>query len=137
MTAVIASFDHPPHRWVRLALFADGAVTLSNGLAYLLAAPLLSGWLGPSEPVLRELGVFLSLYAMAALALARQPAPAAGLVRLVVAVNVAWVVGSVVSMELGLLGLTPLGLGWGVLQAVVVAGFAAMQWLGLRRTRVP
>lgn len=136
MTAAAAvSLQTSPFRWVRLALLADGGVTLLNGLGYVALGQTLSSWLGPSPAVLRELGVFLGLYAVGVLALARQAAPALGLVRLVIAVNVAWVLGSVVAMELPLVELTGLGLGWGVLQAVVVAGFAALQTLGLRRAR--
>jgi hypothetical protein len=51
-----------------------------------------------------------------------------------VAANVLWAVGSVVIAATGVGGPTAVGAAWTVLQAVVVAGFAALQVAGLRRS---
>lgn len=45
-----------------------------------------------------------------------------------------WAVGSVVIAATGVGGPTAVGAAWTVLQAVVVAGFAALQVAGLRRS---
>jgi hypothetical protein len=64
----------------------------------------------------------------------RDPIPA-GAVRAVVAANVLWAIGSLVAAIAGWGTPSTAGAVWIVLQAVVVAGFAELQLLGLRRAR--
>jgi hypothetical protein len=121
-----------PTSLLRPALRLDAVVSALNGAAYLLAAPPLADLLGLPAPVLRGLGVFLLVFAAAVWAVADRPAGPA--VRTVVAGNLLWTAGSLVVVAAGLGTPTTVGAVWIVLQAVVVAAFAAAQAAGLRRS---
>jgi hypothetical protein len=108
----------PQRLLLRTALTLDAGVTAANGLAYLTLAGPLHDLLGLSETVLRGAGAFLLVYALAVGVLAARPAPAKAAV---VAVIAGW--GDP----------TTAGAVWMVLQAIVVAGFAALQLAGLKR----
>jgi hypothetical protein len=116
-----------------LALRLDAVVTGANGLAYLAAAPLLTGLLGVPPGVLRGLGAFLVVFAAGvALVAARRPDPTVA-VAVVVGANLLWAAGSVAAVAADRFDLTALGAVWVLLQAAVVAGFAVLQATGLRR----
>lgn len=116
---------------LRTALTLDAAVTGANGLAYLAAAGPLSDLLGYSPSLLRGVGAFLLVFtAVVALTAMR---PARGAVRAIVATNAAWAAGSVVAALAGWGSPDTAGTVWVVLQAVVVAAFAELQLMGLRR----
>ncbi|MGY1672066.1 hypothetical protein [Geodermatophilus sp. SYSU D00710] len=118
---------------LRVALRLDAVVTGVNGAAYLVAAPLLTGLLGIPSGALRGLGAFLLAFAAGvALVAARRPVPA-GAVEAVVGANLLWAAGSVAAAVTGRFDLTAAGTGWVLLQAAVVAGFAALQLTALRR----
>ena len=121
-----------PAPLLRLALRLDAVVSGLNGAAYLLAAAPLADLLGLDAGVLRGLGVFLLAFAAAVWLVADRPAPPA--VRTVVAGNALWAVGSLAAVATGLGSPTTLGAVWLVLQALVVAAFAALQATGLRRS---
>jgi hypothetical protein len=118
---------------LRLALRLDAVVTGLNGAAYLAAAPLLDDVLGLSGGLLRGVGAVLLGYAAAVwrVGAGHRISPAA--VEAVVVANVLWAIGSVVAVVTGAGSPTTVGAVWLVLQAVVVAGFAALQVAGLRR----
>ncbi|MGY1605927.1 MULTISPECIES: hypothetical protein [unclassified Geodermatophilus] len=117
---------------LRVALRLDAVVTGVNGAAYLVAAPLLTGLLGIPSGALRGLGAFLLAFAAGvALVAARRPVPA-GAVEAVVGANLLWAAGSVAAVVTGRFDLTAAGTGWVLLQAAVVAGFAALQLTALR-----
>ena len=116
---------------LRPALLLDAAVTGVNGAAYLLAAPLLDDILGLSSGLLRGVGAFLVAFAAAVWLTARARPVNVPAVEAVIAANVLWTIGSVVAVVTG--SPTTVGAVWLVLQAVVVAGFAALQLAGLRR----
>ena len=117
---------------LRVALRADAVVTGANGLAYLAAAPLLTGLLGiPSGP-LRGLGAFLTGYAVAVALVAARPRISRGATEVVVGANLLWAAGSVAAVVADRFALTATGTVWVLLQAAVVAGFAAAQLTALR-----
>ena len=116
-----------------LALVLDAAVTGANGAGYLAAAPLLGDVLGLPADVLRGVGLFLLCYAVVPGVVGTRRRTSLPAVRAVVAVNLAWAAGSVVVVALGSGTPTRVGVAWIVLQALVVGGFAAVQWVGLRR----
>ncbi|MGY1848291.1 MULTISPECIES: hypothetical protein [unclassified Blastococcus] len=118
---------------LRPALRIDAVVTAANGAAYLLAAPLLDGPLGLPAGLLRGAGVFLLGYAAAVWLVAARRRPSTAAVEAVVGGNLLWAALSVVAVVAGWWSPTTLGAVWLVLQAAVVAGFAALQLLGLRR----
>ncbi|MBN6052317.1 hypothetical protein JYK22_10280 [Nonomuraea sp. RK-328] len=133
MTAVTVTTDRT--KFLRLALAADAAVTGVNGLAYLAAAGPLADLLGPGAGLLRGIGAFLLVYAAAVGVLATRPAVNAAATRAVIAVNLAWTLGSLVAAVAASGEFTVLGLVWTVAQALVVAVFAELQIMGLRRAR--
>jgi hypothetical protein len=118
---------------LRLALRLDAVVSGLNGAAYLAAAPLLADLLGLSGGLLRGVGVFLLAYGAAVWLIGARPRISGAAVEAVVAGNVLWAAGSVVVVATGFGSPTSVGAVWLVLQAAVVAGFAAIQFAGLRR----
>jgi hypothetical protein len=118
---------------LRPALRLDAVVTGANGLAYLAAAPLLDDLLGLSGGLLRGTGAFLLVYGVAVWLVGSGPRISAAAVEAVVAANLLWVIGSVVAVVTGFGSPTTVGAVWLVLQAAVVAAFAALQITGLRR----
>jgi hypothetical protein len=116
---------------LRLALVADAAVTGANAFAYLAGAVVLDSVLGVPTALLLVLGAFLAVYSALVLRLATRPARA-GVVAVILA-NLTWAAGSLLVLALDTFTPDPVGQVWIALQAVVVAGFAALQYLGLRR----
>ena len=118
------------------ALRANASFSVLSGLALVCAAPALASWtgLGPVW-LLRAIGAGLLLFAVDLFLLARRAAAHPGRVRLVIAMDLAWVAGSAVLLLVGAESLTRAGfwLVFGV--AEVVAAFALLQFLGLRRTQ--
>ncbi|MDZ5663631.1 hypothetical protein SFC79_17785 [Nocardioides sp. S-58] len=112
-------------------LLVDAAVTGVNGLAYVAAGGWLADWFGMPVDLVRVLGVVLLAVSAGVVLLAtRSRIPRRG-VWVLVAVNTAWVVASVDHAVLA--DLTGLGTAWVLLQAGVVAVFAAVQaWLARR-----
>ena len=123
----------PQRSLLRTALTLDAGVTAANGAAYLVLAGPLHDLLGLSETVLRGAGAFLLVYALAVGVLAARPRPAKAAVVAVIAGNAIWAVDSVVAALAGWGDPTTAGAVWMVLQAIVVAGFAALQLAGLKR----
>jgi hypothetical protein len=136
MTTTNTAPTAPPIRaggLLRPALRLDAVVTGANGAGYLLGATLLDGPLGLSPGLLRGVGAFLLVYAAAVwLVASRRPVSGAA-VEAVIAANLLWAAGSVAVAATGAGSPTALGTAWLVLQAAVVAGFAAVQLVGLRR----
>jgi hypothetical protein len=117
----------------RLALKLDAVVTAANAVAYLAAAGALDSVLGVPAGFLRGIGAFLVVYAAAVWLLAtRRSVPRLGLLT-VAECNALWAVASVVMVAAGWHSPTVAGGVWIVLQAVVVAGFAALQLAAARR----
>ena len=134
MQTITARKTFAPRRTLlRTALQLDAGVTAANGAAYLALAGPLHDLLGFSEAVLRGAGLFLLVYAAAVALLAAAPRPARAAVLAVVAGNALWALDSVVVAGAGWGDPTTAGTVWLVLQALVVAGFAALQLAGLKR----
>ena len=122
----------PRESLLRVALKLDAVVTGVNGAAYLAAAGPLSELLGLSPGLLRGAGAFLVGFAALVALLARRRAPARPAVLAVVAANVLWAADSVAAALAGWGSPTGVGTAWILLQAVTVAGFAALQLAALR-----
>jgi hypothetical protein len=121
----------PAPSLLRLALRTDAVVSGFNGAAYLLLAGPLADLLGLPTGVLPGVGLFLLAFAAAVWLVGERPARAA--VRNVVAGNLLWTAGSIAVVVADLGTPTTLGAVWLLLQAVVIAGFAVLQIVGLRR----
>jgi len=123
----------PGDALARIALKLDAVVTGSNGVAYLAAASLLDGPLGMPAGFLRGVGAFLIAFAACVAYVATRPTLDRRAVAAVVALNVLWVIDSLALVAFGWYDATTGGSVWAALQAIVVAGFAALQAQALRR----
>jgi hypothetical protein len=118
---------------LRFALTADAAVTGANALAYLAGAVVLDSVLGVPAGVLVAVGAFLAIFAALVLRLAtRRELPRAAVLAVIDA-NVAWAAGSLLLLALDTFTPSTAGQVWIAVQAVAVAGFAALQYAGLRQ----
>jgi hypothetical protein len=121
---------------LRMALWADAVISLASGALQVAATGPMSEWLGLPTSLLAYTGEFFLLYgaAVAFLATRKQPPPA--LIWLLVIGNACWAAATLALLMVGGLSPTLLGKGYVVMQAVVVAILAELQYFGLRRTQV-
>jgi hypothetical protein len=131
MTTISASLAR--RSLLRTALQLDAAVTGVNGAAYLALAGPLEELLGLDAALLRGTGAFLLVFAALVGVAAARPVPRPGAVGAIVAANVAWAVASVIVAAAGWDSPATAGTAWILMQATVVAGFAALQAAGLAR----
>jgi hypothetical protein len=122
-------------RLLRTALRIDAVITGANGLAYLALAGPLEDLLGLDAGPARAIGAFLLIYAVAVWAVSMPAQIRRGAAMVVVEANLLWTVLSLVAVATGWPGLNVVGGVWAVLQALVVTGFAALQYTALRQTR--
>ncbi|MFE6170845.1 hypothetical protein [Streptomyces sp. NPDC056464] len=120
-----------PQTVLRRFLALDAVVTGANALACLAVSGPLGRLLGVDSTLLLALGGFLAVYAGAVALLASRARPAEFPVRAVIEANLAWAVLSLLALALWL-SPTTAGSVWTVLQALVVAGFAALQHVALK-----
>jgi hypothetical protein len=131
----IATPRHATGGLLRFALMLDGVATGANGVLYLAGAPLLDGWLGLPTEMLIAVGAFLIVYAALVLRLATRPAmPRVAVVAVIVA-NALWAVDSLIALALDWFTPTTVGQVLIAVQAVLVAGLAALQYVGLTQSR--
>jgi hypothetical protein len=117
---------------VRRLLVADGLISGATGLALIAGAGLAEPVFNIPAPLLRTAGVALLPFAGMVLFFSRHVTRRR--VWTVVLLNVAWVVASVLVLLGGFIEPTSLGLAFVLFQALVVAGLAELQFLGLGRT---
>jgi hypothetical protein len=121
-------------RMLRLALRGNAAFSTTCGLISLIAAQPLAGALGvPGAGLLHGLGAQLLVFAAFLVWLASRPQIHPGIALGVIAADVAWVVGTIPLVASGMLTTTGVWVALGI--ADVVALFAVLQGLGLRRMR--
>lgn len=123
-----------PQTALRRFLALDAVVTGANGLAYAAVSGPLGRLLGVDSALLLGLGVGLTLYAAGVGVLGAQARPPVPWVRAVIEINAAWAVLSVAALALWLEP-SATGAVWIVLQALVVAAFAAVQYAAQRGVR--
>ena len=120
---------------LRFALIADAVASGATGLMMIAGADLLTGLLGLPVALMREAGLLLVPYvALVAFVGTREDIPH-GAVKAIIALNVAWVAGSVGLLVSGFVAPTMLGYAFVIFQAIVVGVFAELQVIGLRRTQ--
>ena len=119
---------------LKTALLLDAVITGANGLAYVAGAAVLDSLLGPSPAHFALIGVFLvACSVILGVTGTRRPIPR-GWAMFAAEVNVAWAIGSVAVVMFGWLELTTTGEVWTLMQAALVAAFATLQLMALRRT---
>ena len=122
-------------RFLRNVLLLDATTGLGSSALQLGATAWLATWTGLPSRLLLESGVFLLLYGLALVWLARRdPIPAAGVWLLVIG-NTAWAVACIALMIGPWLAPTPWGLAYLALHAMSVLVMAQLQWIGLRQLR--
>ncbi|QKW49750.1 hypothetical protein [Streptomyces buecherae] len=119
--------------FARLTLKLDAVVTGLNGIAYLGLATALDSFFGVPVGVQYPVGVFLLLYALGVLAIGTRKEISRTALTAVIAANLLWCVLSLVVVASDALSPTGVGALWIVLQSLVVGGFAAAQFVGLKR----
>jgi hypothetical protein len=120
--------------FLRRVLLADAAVSGATGAMMALGGGLIAPLAGVPQTLLLGAGVSLIPYAVLVAVLASRatlPRPA---VWAVIAYNALWAVDSLVLLRTGWIAPTLLGEAFVIFQAAVVGLFAALQYLGLRRS---
>ena len=123
-----------PASLLRLALLADAAVSGATGLAMVAGAGFVDGLLGIPGPLLRYAGLSLLPFAAIVAVVATRDRLSRPAVWAVIAYNALWAVDSVVLMLSGWIAPTTLGYAFIAFQAAVVAIFAELQYMALRKT---
>lgn len=117
---------------LRRVLWLDAVAGWGMALSHLVLAGPLSAWLGIPAAWLQVAAIaVLAPASWAAWLASRREPPAAG-VRLLAAVNFAWVAASAWLAFGAGLALTALGLAWVLLQAAMVFVLAELEWAGSR-----
>ena len=120
-------------RLLRLALLADAGATAATALLLLVFSGPFETLLGLPAPLSRTLGLGLLPYAGLVAYLGSRPQVSRGAVWTVIICNLFWVVDSALLLMGNWIDPTPLGVAFVIVQAVAVAGFADLQFVGLRR----
>jgi hypothetical protein len=122
-----------PTPFLRFALLGDAAASGATGLLLAAGAGALAPLLGLPEGLLRIAGLVLLPYAaFVAWIGTRSGGAPRNAVRAVVAINLLWALDSALLLALGPVSPNGLGTAFVLAQALVVLGFAAMQWTALR-----
>lgn len=119
-------------RLLTIALAADAAITAVTGLAMFLGADLLASTTGLPEALLRYAGLSLIPFALLVGMLASRDVVSAVAVRAIIIANAVWVVDSLLLLMTGWVQPSLFGYVFVVGQAIVVAAFAEVQYIGLK-----
>jgi hypothetical protein len=122
-----------PSTFLRRVLLADAAISGAAGVLMLAGASLVDVLLGLPAGLLREAGLILVPYGLMVGFLGTRERVTLAAVWAVIACNGLWAAGSVVVLISGLTAPTLLGYAFVIAQAFVVAAFAELQYMGLRR----
>lgn len=133
-TQTIPNSDTPTHtapNWLRWVLRGNAFFCAACGAEALIGGQGLAAWLGIPAIMMVVLGVGLVGYGLILWRLGGAPSPA--VVRVVTWLDVAWIVGSMVLLFVPILPLTDAGKIVIDVVALITAGFAIAQYMGLRR----
>lgn len=120
-------------RWV---LFADAATCVATGLLLMLGSGVLEQFTGLPAGLSRYAGVSLLPFAALLVYLATRENLSPPVVWAVIALNALWTVDSILLLLSGWIEPTGLGSAFVIFQAFGVAMFAALEYLGLRKSAV-
>ena len=119
--------------FLRKVLAADALISAATGLLMAFGASLLGDVFELPPGLVRYVGLVLLPFAGGVWYLSGRRVVNASAVRAVIAANVAWVGASALVLLMGWIDPNALGTAFVILQAVVVAGLAELQYAGLRR----
>lgn len=120
--------------FLRRVLFADAATCVATGLLFILGPGVLEGLLGLPTGLLRYAGLSLLPFAALLVYLATRESLSPQVLWTVIALNVLWTVDSFLLLLTGWVSPTEVGYAFVVAQAVGVAGFAALEYFGLKKS---
>ena len=120
--------------FLRRVLFADAAVSGATGAVMVLGGGLMAPLTGLPQALLVTAGLSLLPYGAVVAVLAARASLSRPAVWAVIAYNALWAVDSLVLLRTGWITPTLLGEAFVIFQAAVVGLFAALQYLGLRRS---
>jgi len=123
-----------PSPFLRRVLGVDALTSGAMGLLLVALATPLGRWFGLPPGMLQQVGLFLLGFAVVVAALAWREASPRLLVWAVIIGNALWAVDSLLLLVSGWVAPTTLGGGFIVLQALVVALLAELEYAGLRRS---
>lgn len=123
--------NHP--RLLQRVLLVDAIATGATALKLVLGADFLQPLLALPAPLLRGAGLFLVPFVLLVAILSGRRAVPRGAMVAVVATNAAWVLASLWLVLAGPWQPSAFGIAFVLLQAAVVAAFALLGWIGLRR----
>jgi hypothetical protein len=121
------------NRFLRYALIADAAVSGATGLLMIAGAGLLADFLNLPFALLREAGLVLVPYVAFVAYVGTRERISRAAVWAVIAANLLWAAASALLLLSGWIAPNLLGTLFVVVQAVAVALFAELQFMGLRR----
>lgn len=124
----------PPSPFLRFALIGDAIASGGTGLLLAGGAGFLTSILGLPEPLLRYAGFFLLPYAAFVGYVGTRVTLSRGMIWAIIIANALWATKSILLLFGGWVSPTTLGTAFVVVQALVVAGFAEAQWIGLRKS---
>lgn len=119
--------------FLRRALLVDAVMTGATGILLMVGASTLDGLLELPAGLMFWAGLGLLPFAFYVAQLGRQERPSRGAVVAVVVCNVLWAIDSVLIVAVGIVDPNLLGVVFVVAQALAVAAFAELQFIGLRR----
>ncbi len=120
----------PSTLMLRRILAFDAASGAAMAITHFGASEKMSSWLGLPASWLTVSGLILLGAVSLAASLALQASPSRHGVRLLAAGNFVWVAASIWVVSGAGLTLTPFGMTWVLLQAIVVFFLAELEWLG-------
>ena len=120
-------------RLLRIALLADAAATAATGLLLVVFSAPFETLLGLPATLSRTIGLGLLPYAALVAYLGTRAQIGRASVWAVIVCNLFWVVDSALLLMGNWIDPTPLGVAFVIAQAIAVAGFADLQFIGLRR----
>jgi hypothetical protein len=118
-------------RWV---LFADAATCVATGLLLTFGSGPLGEYLGLPEGLLRYSGISLLPFAALLVYLATRETLSSPVVWTVIVLNALWAADSILLLLTGWVAPTELGSTFVVAQALGVAVFAMLEYVGLKRS---
>jgi hypothetical protein len=140
MQEFMMSILHPspfrPSPLLRQALLADAVTSGASGCLMLLGAGFLDGLLGLPGALLRTSGAVLIPYSAFVAYLGARPELPRAIVWAVILGNAVWAADSLLLLVSGWVDSTRAGTAFVVLQALAVAMYAELQFMGLRRSTV-
>jgi hypothetical protein len=124
-----------PPLFLRRVLLVDAAISAGTGVLLMRMAEPLAGLLGLPSALLFEAGLSLLPFAALVIYLATRSRLPRPFVWTVIACNALWAVDSIALLFTGWVAPTGLGITFVIAQAVLVLGFAELEYVGLRRAQ--